>query len=138
MTEAKKANGLAAILLPVASLILPNLAEAEIIKHEEGADPAAVIFDAIKATKARNADVLICDTAGRLHNKKNLMEELKKIYRIIDKELNVTDHDIEEAVLEGAQNLEDLQHKLKVGVFNKEVIPQLEDLLRFYNEKYYG
>jgi len=58
--------------------------------------------------------------------------------KIIDKELNVTDHDIEEAVLEGAQNLEDLQHKLKVGVFNKEVIPQLEDLLRFYNEKYYG
>lgn len=59
---------------------------ADIIAHKEGADPAAVIFDAISATKARNADVLICDTAGRLHNKKNLMEELKKINGIIDKQ----------------------------------------------------
>ncbi len=56
------------------------------IAHKEGSDPAAVIFDAIQAAKARNIDVLICDTAGRLHNKKNLMEELKKINRIIDKE----------------------------------------------------
>lgn len=56
------------------------------IAHKEGSDPAAVIFDAIQAAKARNTDVLICDTAGRLHNKKNLMEELKKINRIIDKE----------------------------------------------------
>ena len=62
-------------------------ADAEIIKHQEGSDPAAVIFDAINAAKNRGADVLLCDTAGRLHNKKNLMEELKKIYRIIDKEL---------------------------------------------------
>ena len=56
--------------------------------HSESAksDPAAVIYDAISAAKSRNADVLICDTAGRLHNKKNLMEELKKINRIIDKE----------------------------------------------------
>jgi fused signal recognition particle receptor len=59
----------------------------EMIKHNEGADPAAVIFDAIQAAKARKTDVLICDTAGRLHTKKNLMEELRKISRIIDREL---------------------------------------------------
>ncbi len=58
----------------------------ELIAHNEGSDPAAVVFDGISAAKARRADVLICDTAGRLHNKKNLMEELKKINRIIDKE----------------------------------------------------
>lgn len=62
-------------------------ADAEIIKQQEGSDPAAVIYDAIGAAKNRGADVLLCDTAGRLHNKKNLMEELKKIYRIINKEL---------------------------------------------------
>ena len=56
------------------------------IGGQEGADPAAVIYDAVAAAKARHADVLLCDTAGRLHNKKNLMEELKKINRIIDKE----------------------------------------------------
>jgi len=61
-------------------------ANVDIIAHKEGSDPAAVVFDAVTAFKARNADVLICDTAGRLHNKKNLMEELKKINRIIDKE----------------------------------------------------
>ena len=58
----------------------------EIIKHQEGSDPSAVIFDAISGAKARNTDVLICDTAGRLHNKKNLMQELAKIFRIIDRE----------------------------------------------------
>lgn len=58
----------------------------EIISQQEGSDPAAVIYDAVAAAKSRRADVLICDTAGRLHNKKNLMEELKKINRIIDKE----------------------------------------------------
>lgn len=58
-----------------------------IIKHAEGADPAAVVFDTIAAAKARGCDVVICDTAGRLHNKKNLMEELSKIARIIDREL---------------------------------------------------
>ena len=58
----------------------------EIIKQGEGSDPAAVIFDAIAAAKARGVDVIICDTAGRLHNKKNLMEELRKIYRILDRE----------------------------------------------------
>lgn len=58
----------------------------DIIAQQEGADPAAVVYDAIQASKARKADILICDTAGRLHNKKNLMEELKKIDRIIEKE----------------------------------------------------
>lgn len=59
----------------------------EIVKHSEGSDPAAVVFDACAAAKARNADALIIDTAGRLHNKKNLMEELKKISRIISQQL---------------------------------------------------
>lgn len=58
-----------------------------IIKQQEGSDPAAVVFDAINACKGKYVDVLLCDTAGRLHNKKNLMEELKKIYRILDREL---------------------------------------------------
>lgn len=58
----------------------------DIIGGQEGADPAAVVFDAVAAAKARNADVLLCDTAGRLHNKKNLMLELNKIYRILEKE----------------------------------------------------
>ena len=65
---------------------LAGRAGVELIAQQEGSDPAAVIYDAIAAAKSRNADVLICDTAGRLHNKKNLMEELKKINRIIDKE----------------------------------------------------
>lgn len=59
----------------------------EIIKHQENSDPAAVIFDACSAAKARRYDILICDTAGRLHNKKNLMEELAKISRVIEREL---------------------------------------------------
>ena len=63
-----------------------NRANVELIAGQEGGDPAAVVFDAVNAAKARKADVLICDTAGRLHNKKNLMEELKKINRIIDRE----------------------------------------------------
>ena len=58
-----------------------------LIKHQEGADPAAVVFDTIAAAKARGFDVIICDTAGRLHNKKNLMDELGKISRVIDREL---------------------------------------------------
>ncbi len=61
-------------------------AKVDIIAQKEGSDPAAVIFDAVTAAKARNIDVLLCDTAGRLHNKKNLMEELKKIDRVIDRE----------------------------------------------------
>lgn len=56
-----------------------------IVKHSEGADPAAVLFDAISSAKAKNMDIVICDTAGRLHNKKPLMEELSKIYRVIEK-----------------------------------------------------
>ncbi len=58
----------------------------EMIGGQEGADPASVVFDAVAAAKARDADVLLCDTAGRLHNKKNLMEELRKIHRILEKE----------------------------------------------------
>ncbi len=64
-----------------------NRADVDIIKQQEGSDPAAVIFDAVNAAKSRGVDVLLCDTAGRLHNKKNLMAELKKIYRILDREL---------------------------------------------------
>ena len=63
-----------------------NRANVELIAGQEGGDPAAVVYDAVNAAKARKADVLICDTAGRLHNKKNLMEELRKINRIIDRE----------------------------------------------------
>ena len=63
-----------------------NRAGVEIIGGQDGADPASVVYDAVAAAKARNADILICDTAGRLHNKKNLMEELRKIYRILEKE----------------------------------------------------
>lgn len=63
----------------------------DIIKHQEGSDPAAVVYDAVQAAKARKVDVLICDTAGRLHNKKNLMDELGKINRIIDREFEGAD-----------------------------------------------
>lgn len=63
-----------------------NRAQVEMIGGQEGADPASVVFDAVQAAKARRADILLCDTAGRLHNKKNLMEELKKIHRVIERE----------------------------------------------------
>ena len=63
-----------------------NKAGVDVIAHSEGSDPASVIFDGISAAKSRKADVLICDTAGRLHNKANLMKELEKINRIIDRE----------------------------------------------------
>lgn len=63
-----------------------NRASVDMIGGQEGADPASVIYDAVAAAKARKADILLCDTAGRLHNKKNLMEELKKINRVIDRE----------------------------------------------------
>ena len=62
-------------------------ADCDIVKREEGVDPASVVYDAIKVTREKNADVLICDTAGRLHNKKYLMDELVKIKKVIDKEL---------------------------------------------------
>lgn len=67
--------------------IWANRANCDIVKKEEGADPASVVYDAIKQAKEKNADVLICDTAGRLHNKKYLMDELEKIKKVIDKEL---------------------------------------------------
>ena len=63
-----------------------NRAGVELIGGQPGADPGSVVYDAVAAAKARNADVLLCDTAGRLHNKKNLMEELRKIYRILERE----------------------------------------------------
>lgn len=66
----------------------------DMIKHKEGADPAAVVFDSIAAGKARGADIIIVDTAGRLHNKKHLMEELGKIYRVIDRELPYSDREV--------------------------------------------
>lgn len=66
----------------------------DMVKHEQGSDPAAVVFDTAAAAKARGADVMICDTAGRLHNKKNLMEELAKIGRVIDRELPEADKEV--------------------------------------------
>lgn len=66
--------------------IWADRAGVEMVRHEEGSDPAAVVFDAVNAGKARGCDVVICDTAGRLHNKKNLMDELAKISRVIDRE----------------------------------------------------
>ncbi len=69
-------------------------AGAELIKHSEGADPAAVVFDALAAGKARGSDVIICDTAGRLHNKKNLMDELAKISRVISRETEGCDVEV--------------------------------------------
>lgn len=66
----------------------------ELIKHKEGADPAAVVFDAIQASKARQSDVLIIDTAGRLHTKVNLMEEMKKIFRVISRELPAAPNEV--------------------------------------------
>lgn len=68
--------------------------DVEIIKHSEGADPAAVVFDTVSAAKARDCDIVIIDTAGRLHNKKNLMDELAKIYRVIDRELPYSDREV--------------------------------------------
>lgn len=69
-------------------------ADVDIVRHTQGADPGAVVFDAIAAAKARGCDVVLCDTAGRLHNKKNLMEELHKISRIIDRELPDADKEV--------------------------------------------
>ena len=66
----------------------------DIVKHKEGADPAAVVFDTISAAKARDNEIIIIDTAGRLHNKKNLMDELNKIYRVIDRELPYSDREV--------------------------------------------
>lgn len=71
-----------------------NRANCDIVKKNEGSDPASVVYDAIKITKEKGADVLICDTAGRLHNKKYLMDELEKIKKVIDKELPDTSKEI--------------------------------------------
>ncbi len=73
--------------------IWADRAGVDLIKHKEGADPAAVVFDTINAGKARDADMIIIDTAGRLHNKRNLMDELAKIYRVIDRELPYSDRE---------------------------------------------
>lgn len=74
--------------------IWADRAKTDIVRQEEGSDPAAVVFDAISAAKSRNCDIIICDTAGRLHNKKNLMDELGKINRIIDRELPDADKEV--------------------------------------------
>lgn len=71
-----------------------NRAGVELIKQKEGSDPAAVVYDTIQAGIARDSDIIIIDTAGRLHNKKNLMDELAKIYRVVDKELPYADREI--------------------------------------------
>ncbi|MDE7340208.1 MAG: signal recognition particle-docking protein FtsY [Lachnospiraceae bacterium] len=86
----------------------------EIVGGKEGADPASVIYDAVAAAKARNVDVLLCDTAGRLHNKKNLMEELKKINRIIDKEFPDA-HRENLVVLDGTTGQNALQQAREFG-----------------------
>ena len=67
---------------------------ADLVRHQEGSDPAAVVFDAIAAGKSRGADLIICDTAGRLHNKKNLMNELNKLFRVIERELPDCDREV--------------------------------------------
>lgn len=74
--------------------IWSNRVGCDIVKKEEGADPASVVFDAIKEAKANNTDILICDTAGRLHNKKYLMDELYKIQKVIDRELPEADKEV--------------------------------------------
>lgn len=74
--------------------IWADRAGVDIVRQQEGSDPAAVIYDAINSAKAKNADVVICDTAGRLHNKKHLMDELSKINRIIDRELPEADKEV--------------------------------------------
>lgn len=91
-----------------------NRAGVDVIGGNEGSDPASVIYDAVNAAKARGADVLLCDTAGRLHNKKNLMEELKKINRIIDKEFPNA-HRENLVVLDGTTGQNALQQAREFG-----------------------
>ena len=90
-TEGKKVIIAAADTFRAAAIeqieIWAQRSDIDIVKHRDGSDPAAVVFDAVQAAKARGADVVICDTAGRLHNKKNLMDELAKIARVADREL---------------------------------------------------
>ena len=91
-----------------------NRAGVDVIGGNEGSDPASVIYDAVCAAKARGVDVLLCDTAGRLHNKKNLMEELKKINRIIDKEFPNA-HRENLVVLDGTTGQNALQQAKEIG-----------------------
>lgn len=91
-----------------------NRAGVDMIGGKEGSDPASVIFDAVSAAKARNVDVLLCDTAGRLHNKKNLMEELKKMNRIIDREFPNA-HRENLVVLDGTTGQNALQQAREFG-----------------------
>lgn len=91
-----------------------NRAGVDIIGGKEGCDPASVLYDAVNAAKARNVDVLLCDTAGRLHNKKNLMEELKKMNRIIDKEFPGV-HRENLVVLDGTTGQNALQQAREFG-----------------------
>jgi fused signal recognition particle receptor len=74
--------------------IWADRAGADIVRHQQGSDPAAVVFDGMSAAKARAADIVLCDTAGRLHNKTNLMDELKKIYRVIEKAMTGAPHEV--------------------------------------------
>ena len=96
--DGKKVIGAAADTFRAAAIdqleVWTDRAGVELVKHAEGSDPAAVVYDAIEAAKARNCDVLICDTAGRLHNKKNLMQELAKINRIIENKAAGCDKEI--------------------------------------------
>ncbi len=103
MAAMYKAQGRSVILGPADTFraaaidqlqIWADRAGVDIIKHKEGADPAAVVFDTISAAKARDSEIVIIDTAGRLHNKKNLMDELNKIYRVIDRELPYSDREV--------------------------------------------
>ncbi len=91
-----------------------NRAGVDMIGASAGSDPASVVFDAVNAAKARNADVLLCDTAGRLHNKKNLMEELKKINRIIEREFPNA-HRENLVVLDGTTGQNALQQSRELG-----------------------
>src|SRR5699024_11481029 len=84
-------------------------AEVDVIKQSEGSDPAAVIYDGINAARSRKADVLICDTAGRLQNKVNLMKELEKIHHIIDREAPGAPHEVLLA-LEATTGQNELRH----------------------------
>lgn len=94
-----------------------NRAKVRIIKHEEGSDPAAVVFDAVSSAKSRGTDVVLVDTAGRLHNKKNLMEELKKIDRVVDREFPEA-HRVNLIVLDATTGQNAIQ---QVDVFNEAI-----------------
>ena len=85
----------------------------DIVQHSEGADPAAVVFDTVNAAKARDCDIVIIDTAGRLHNKKNLMDELAKIYRVIDRELPYSPRAVHLVLLAPSTNSTSLSHSAR-------------------------